>query len=72
MYLGSDEVIASEATEGRCVGNLFQDNYIDTAAIGVNMRETNDNKFIGNTFVGVTENSWVDSNGLLWSVSTMV
>ncbi|CBJ26769.1 Mannuronan C-5-epimerase [Ectocarpus siliculosus] len=67
LYLGSDEIIASAATDGMCTGNLFQNNYLDGASIGVKFSETRDNMLIGNTMVGVEESLIDDSDGLLWS-----
>lgn len=60
---------ASEATEGRCTGNIFEDNYVNNAHYGVYMREADHNRYIGNTFIDTKENEWVDNLGLLWKVS---
>lgn len=68
MYLGSDPVEASEATEGRCTDNLFQNNRFEGASLGVNMRETRGTQVIGNTFVDTDDNEWEDSDGLVWKV----
>ncbi|CAB1118410.1 unnamed protein product [Ectocarpus sp. CCAP 1310/34] len=51
-----------------CTGNLFQNNYLDGASIGVRFSETRDNMVIGNTMVGVGESLIDDSDGLVWSV----
>ncbi len=69
MYLGSDEVEASAATEGRCTGNLFQNNRIETSTLGVMMRDTRDTMMIGNSFTDADKNEWENSDGLLWKVN---
>lgn len=69
FYLGSDEVLASEDTGGRCTGNLFENNYINGATYGVYMSEADGNMFLNNTFVDTDENEWVDNEELLWKVS---
>ncbi|CAM9164983.1 unnamed protein product [Sphacelaria rigidula] len=66
FYLGSDEVIASEDTGGRCTGNLFQNNYINGATYGVYMSEADANEFLDNTFIDTDENEWIDNEELLW------
>lgn len=66
--MGSDPIEASAATSGRCTGNLFENNYAETASLGVMMRESRDSMVIGNTFVDTDKNEWEDSDGLLWKV----
>ncbi|CAN0091526.1 unnamed protein product [Ectocarpus sp. 6 AP-2014] len=66
MYLGSDEVEASAATDGMCTGNLFQNNYLEGSETGVAMTETRDTMLIGNTFIDTDNNEWKDSDGLVW------
>lgn len=68
MYLGSDAVEASAATNGRCTDNLFQNNRFETSSLGVMMRETRGTQVIGNTFVDTDKNEWEDSDGLVWKV----
>ena len=68
MYLGSDPVEASEATEGRCTDNLFQNNHFETSSLGVMMRDTRGTQVIGNTFIDTDKNEWEDSDGLVWKV----
>ncbi|CAN0253971.1 unnamed protein product [Pylaiella littoralis] len=66
QYVGSDEIIASAATNGRCTANLFQNNYVEDAALGVNLAQTRDTMVIGNTFVDIGDNKFAGSDGLLW------
>ncbi|CAB1118834.1 MEP7d [Ectocarpus sp. CCAP 1310/34] len=66
MYLGSDEVEASAATDGMCTGNLFQNNYLERSDTGVSLTETRDTMLIGNTFIDTDNNEWRDSDGLVW------
>ncbi|CAB1118831.1 MEP7a [Ectocarpus sp. CCAP 1310/34] len=63
------EIIASAATDGMCTGNLFQNNYLDGASIGVRFAETRDTMVIGNTMVALGGSLIDDSDGLVWSVS---
>lgn len=71
FYLGSDAVEASEYVDGMCTDNLFQNNYIESASLGVAMKQARDNKIISNTFVGAEESEFDDANGLLWTVSIL-
>lgn len=69
MYLGSDPVEASEATDGMCTGNLFENNRVETASLGVKLVDTRDTMMISNTFIDADKNEWVNSDGLLWKVN---
>eukprot|EP00903_Cladosiphon_okamuranus_P015200 g14050.t1 len=66
MYLGSDPVEASEATDGMCADNLWQNNRFEKSSLGVVMKDTLRTQVIGNTFIDTDKNQWKNSDGLLW------
>lgn len=69
VFRGNDEAEASADLEGRCTGNIIQENYVSGAERGVDMKETDGNDMIGNTFLDTDGNEWEDNDDLLWKVS---